>query len=494
MATQRAAALAGLDLKNGEHLGLLLHDDPALLVYALAAFACGAIAVPLAADLDERTLRHTLTGHSVRLLVTSDLKSVHAKAVSLLQSGCIDRVIVVPQTSQVASGAAIRLRLLGANRFARTPPDQAASFVRESDLLRDAATRVSSNGRSLRPAAADDVAFAPMIRPDTASSTPALTHAALAANIDQMLAALPPLALGSERILAAVPLSDPLAFNIVTGLALSRTAETIIPENLTPAALTRSLNRCRPTVVIAAPALLAETLAEPRLQRPALADLKFTLTLGPRPSQRMIDGYKAATLAPLLLGLCLDQAVAAIAEPRSARLGEGYRGLAGTCFAVRDLADTSREVPCGERGVLYVSGPQIARRSRGESFLNTGQVGVVGTTGHIAVVDAISDLIVASGYMIYPSRIENALIEHPGVTDAAVIGVSEGRRGQAPKAFVILKRGMSVTERDLRSHLSTRISKIEMPADIDFCSALPRTPYGVVDKDALRREEAQRRR
>ena len=108
------------------------------------------------------------------------------------------------------------------------------------------------------------------------------------------------------------------------------------------------------------------------------------------------------------------------------------------------------------------------------------------------MVDRVEDLIVAAGYMIYPSRIEDALLEHSNVTEAAVIGVSDGRRGNAPKAFVVLQRGIAVTERDLRLHLATRISKIEMPADIDFCTSLPRTAFGFVCKATLRRQEAGR--
>ena len=320
-----------------------------------------------------------------------------------------------------------------------------------------------------------------------------------------MIPALPPLAQGGERILAAIPLTAPLAFNTITGLALAHAAELVIPQALTPHALALALIRCQPTVIVAAPALLAEALSDPAFRHVALHKLKFTLTLGPRAPQRTTALIAAAAKAPLLQSYSLEDAavIVALAEPQQTPSSEAaaptavlsYTPLAGTRFTVRDLAGPAREIPSGERGALYVSGPQFAPQSLDQAgCLRTGDVGLIDATGRIRVIDHSTDLIVASGYMIYPSRIEDALTEHPGVTTAAVIGVSDGRRGNAPKAFVVLKRGLAITERDLRTHLASRISKIEMPADIDFCPRLPLTPFGTVDKDALRREEAARRR
>jgi long-chain acyl-CoA synthetase len=155
---------------------------------------------------------------------------------------------------------------------------------------------------------------------------------------------------------------------------------------------------------------------------------------------------------------------------------------------------------------LCISGPQVPRAGHVSPNLSafvatglhagdlrTGDLATLDAAGRIVVIDRVEDLIVAAGYVIYPRRIEAALLEHPGVSDAAAIGIDDGRRGQAPKAFVVLKRGLAITERDLRLFLADRISKIEMPADIDFTTRLPRTPYGLVCKMTLRRQEAARR-
>ena len=462
-------------LPPGAPIALLLPGGPALVTYTFAAFRTGFAPFSMAAG----GIPSAAACRGARLLVTTDFKPNLGQAVSLVQAGFIGRVIIVPHASQIAAGSALRLRLFSANRLGPVPPALTSAFLRESDLI-------AASG------------------PAAAVPAPGVPLEALAANVAQLVAALPPLARGTERILAAIPLTAPLAFSAVTGLAAAHAAELVIPDSLIPGVLARAVNRCRPTVIVAAPALLAEAYADTAFRHLSLQSLKLTLALGPRAPQPIITLIAGAAKAPLVQAYGLEEpgVILALAEPAqppnapapgpAAMLS--YHPLAGTRFAVRDLAGPARDIPRGERGALVVSGPQFPPQALTEGgFMRTGNVGLIDPAGRIVVIDRAADLIVASGYMIYPSRIEEALAEHPGVTTVAVIGVSDGRRGNAPKAFVVLKRGMAVTERDLRSHLSSRISKIEMPADIDFCARLPRTPFGTVDKTALRQEEAARK-
>ncbi|HSR79902.1 MAG TPA: long-chain fatty acid--CoA ligase, partial [Hyphomicrobiaceae bacterium] len=98
------------------------------------------------------------------------------------------------------------------------------------------------------------------------------------------------------------------------------------------------------------------------------------------------------------------------------------------------------------------------------------------------------------GYNVYPRRIEEAIYEHPAVEEVTVIGINDGYRGEAPKAFIKLKAGAAATEADIRKHLEAKISKIEMPAEIEFRDALPKTMIGKLSKKELKAEEEQRRK
>jgi long-chain acyl-CoA synthetase len=113
--------------------------------------------------------------------------------------------------------------------------------------------------------------------------------------------------------------------------------------------------------------------------------------------------------------------------------------------------------------------------------------------GFIFIVDRIKDLIICSGYNVYPRRIEEAIYEHPAVEAVTVIGIPDQYRGEAPKAFIKLKAGHSATKTDILKHLEPKISRIEMPAEIEFRDALPKTMIGKLSKKELKAEEMQRR-
>ncbi len=113
--------------------------------------------------------------------------------------------------------------------------------------------------------------------------------------------------------------------------------------------------------------------------------------------------------------------------------------------------------------------------------------------GFAYIVDRIKDMILCSGFNVYPRRIEEAIYEHPSVDEVTVIGVPDKHRGEAPKAFVKLRAGARVTQDEMIEFLTARIAKIEMPAEIEFREQLPKTPIGKLSKKELVAEEKAKR-
>src|SRR5690606_35063132 len=113
--------------------------------------------------------------------------------------------------------------------------------------------------------------------------------------------------------------------------------------------------------------------------------------------------------------------------------------------------------------------------------------------GFYFIVDRIKDLIICSGFNVYPRRIEEAIYEHPAAEEVTVIGIKDGYCGEAPQAFIKLKSGMSATVADIFKHLEPKISKIEMPSQIEFRDSLPKTLIGKLSKKELVAEEARKR-
>jgi len=142
----------------------------------------------------------------------------------------------------------------------------------------------------------------------------------------------------------------------------------------------------------------------------------------------------------------------------------------------------------------YYKRPDDTAEQMVGDFLRTGDVARMDAEGFFFIEDRIKDLIISSGFNVYPRRIEEAIYEHPAVEEVTVIGIKDQYRGEAPKAFIKLKAGMPATEADIRKHLETKLSKIELPAEIEFRDALPKTMIGKLSKKELKAEEAARQR
>ena len=112
--------------------------------------------------------------------------------------------------------------------------------------------------------------------------------------------------------------------------------------------------------------------------------------------------------------------------------------------------------------------------------------------GHFFLVDRLKDLILCSGYNVYPRMVEEAIYLHPSVAEVTVIGIEDEYRGQSPKAFVKLKDGEELTEAEMKSFLEDKLSKIEMPSQIEFRLELPKTIIGKLSKKELVAEEAKK--
>ena len=141
----------------------------------------------------------------------------------------------------------------------------------------------------------------------------------------------------------------------------------------------------------------------------------------------------------------------------------------------------------------YWHKPQETADSFVDGALRTGDVGYFDEDGYLFLVDRIKDVILCGGFNVYPRVIEDALYEHPAVFEAVVIGIDDEYRGQAPKAFVTLKSGMSTTPQDLKAFLAERLNKIEMPKEIEIRDSLPKTLIGKLSKKELVAEEKAKR-
>lgn len=209
-------------------------------------------------------------------------------------------------------------------------------------------------------------------------------------------------------------------------------------------------------------------------------------------------------------------------ELTGCRIFEGYGLTEGTCIvtssplddtarpgtvgvplpgtAIRIVDEAGREQPPGSPGEILVRGPQVMRGYLGrpeataetirDGWLATGDIGSLDEDGFLTVLDRKKDMLLVSGFNVYPAEIEEVLRQHPAIAEAAVVGVPDARSGELPWAFLVRREGMAADERDVREHAERRLTRYKLPRRWLFLDALPKSPVGKV----LRRELRDRAR
>lgn len=180
----------------------------------------------------------------------------------------------------------------------------------------------------------------------------------------------------------------------------------------------------------------------------------------------------------------------------SARVGT--IGLPVPSTDVKLMDDNGKEAPIGERGEIWVKGPQVmqgyynrpdatAEVITADGYLKTGDVGVFSEDGYLTIVDRIKDMILVSGFNVYPNEIEEVVAMHPKVMEAAAIGIPSEKSGESVKIFVV-KKDPSLTEEELMEHCRKNLTGYKVPKEVEFRTELPKTPIGKILRRMLRPE------
>jgi long-chain acyl-CoA synthetase len=267
------------------------------------------------------------------------------------------------------------------------------------------------------------------------------------------------------------------------------------------AAVMAAIRRCRPTVIPGVPTLF-KALMDKGATKEDLSSLRSCVSGGAPLPRQVQEDFEALSGCSVTEGYGLTEASpVCFANPPGERNRPGTIGLPvpGTRAEIRSLEDPSRALPVGEKGELCVSGPQVMKGywNRPEEtaavlgpdgFLRTGDVGIMDADGYVTLVDRIKDLILVSGFNVYPRVVEEALYRHHDVAAATVVGMPDEYRGEAPAAFVEPRPGATLTEEALREFLKDKLSPVEMPRLIEVRQSLPRSTVGKLTKTELRAE------
>ncbi|WP_194715818.1 AMP-binding protein [Noviherbaspirillum soli] len=498
LADRAAQGLRALGVAPGVPVGLYLPNTPH---YALAFFAvlkAGGTVVnfsPLdAADV----VRHKIADSQTEIVITLDLPALYPMMASMLGSTRLRRLVV---------GSLADMGMRG-------PPAESPgiafddSHIRFQDLI-------ANDGAPLSAPPADlEEAIAVLQYTGGTTGLPkgaVLSHAMLSAACSQALLNTrhdDGMRLGQEIFLCVLPLFHiyALTFNLLLALRLGAT--TILHQRFEPERAIAEIAERRVTVFFGVPTMFTALNACALLDTADLSSLRFCNSGGAPLAQEAARRFREAAGQIVLEGWGMTElcGVGTI-TPRGTVGPPGACGipLCGVDIRFLDVNDPGRTVPYGERGEICVAGPNVLRRywlqpqasadaMTADGYFRTGDVGYMDADGYLHISDRVKDMLLCSGYNVYPRLIEEAVYRHPSVVEVIVIGVDDPYRGQHPKAFIRLRDGAApFTLEALKLFLKDALGKHEMVQAIEFRAALPKTAVGKLSKKELYEEERARR-
>jgi long-chain acyl-CoA synthetase len=261
----------------------------------------------------------------------------------------------------------------------------------------------------------------------------------------------------------------------------------------------KELAKHKYTMISGVNTLFNALLNHPDFAKLDFSHLKIAVGGGMAVQKAVADRWKQVTGSTLIEGYGLTEtAPAATANPLDLKEYSGSIGvpMPSTDVEIRD--DNDRALPLGEAGEICIRGPQVmagywqrpdetAKVLGSDGFLHTGDIGVMDPKGFIRIVDRKKDMIIVSGFKVFPNEIEQVVAMHPGVLECAVVGVPDPHSGEVPKVYVV-KKDPNLTEQDVLEHCRRELTGYKRPKYVEFRSELPKTNVGKILRRALRED------
>lgn len=331
-----------------------------------------------------------------------------------------------------------------------------------------------------------------------------LTNRNLVANMVQMKAWMQPfLKEGEEVALCPLPLYHIFAFSVNCLALMSQGAENVLVTNARDIPSLIKIMKARPVSLVSG----VNTLFNALLNHPDFAScdfsrLKITVGGGMAVQKPVAERWQQVTGCFLSEGFGMTEASPVItANPFD---GSGRLGTIGIPFPstdVRIIDETGNVLAPGEIGEIQCRGPQVMKGYYNrpdatadtirEGWLCTGDIGVMEPDGYFRIVDRKKDMILVSGFNVYPNEIEEVVVSHPKVLEAAAIGLPDEKSGEVVKIFVV-KKDASLTESELLAFCRENLTGYKMPKSVEFRTELPKTNVGKILRRELRDEAVKK--
>ncbi|HZG75302.1 MAG TPA: long-chain fatty acid--CoA ligase [Paenibacillus sp.] len=491
-----ANAIRRLGVVKGERVAIMLPNCPAAVIAYYGALLAGAVVVQTNPLYKPHELKHQLSDSGAALIVTLDQLYPRVEA-------------ALPHT---------KLRNVLLTSIAENLPWPKSwlyplKLKREKQFVRVAYTgRTLSFKRLLAAASAEpvDVPIDPeedlAVLQYTGGTTGVakgvmLTHYNLVANTHQNALWNYKAKKGEERFLAALPLFHVFGLTVLMNQAALLAGELILLPRFEAETVLKTIDKKKPTVFPGAPTMYIALINHPRINEYDMSSVEVCVSGSSSLPLEVQEKFEALSGSRLIEGYGMTEASPVThANPI---WGTRKIGCVGVPFPDTEAkivdGETGEELPVGTIGEIVVRGPQVMKgywnrpeetaKALKDGWLYTGDMGTMDADGFFSVVDRKKDIIIASGYNVYPREVEEVLYEHPAVKECVVAGIPDAYRGETVKAYVVLKDGAEVSAEALGAYCREMLAAYKVPRVFDFRAELPKTMIGKPLRRALIEEE-----
>ncbi len=461
--TGLAAELSELGVA-GERVVFILSNSLDICVAYFAGHLARAQITPLNPLYTEREMRPMLEDAAPRVLIYDEAN--HER------DGRLAAELNIPHVIRIGAGA-------GSRRVSR-PDDWPATRVPASlPQPEDLGTLQFTGGTTGRSKGAN------------------LTHAATSINLSQREVIFP-MRDDVERCLCVMPLFHCYASHTNLHAMAYHRGTLVIQKRYHPADVLENVNRERITLFGGSPTLFVGLMNFPGFAQADFSRLHLSCSGGSPLPAEVLARWEERTKTPIIEGYGQTESGPVISfNPVNGVRKPGSVGvpIGQTELQIVDIESGVKLLPTGEKGEIRLRGPQLMRdyRNRPEEtaqrlrdgWLYTGDVGELDSDGYLFVTGRKKEMIIVSGYNVFPREVEEVLHAEPGIKEAAVVGRADDYRGELPVAFVVAKEGATLNSAALGAFCADRLAKYKVPAEFRIVEALPKTGVGKIDKLTL---------
>lgn len=493
-----AAYLQKIGVQAGDRVAVMMVNVPQFLIAVAGIMRIGAILVNVNPLYTAPELEHQLTDAGAKVVVVLE-NFANTVAKVLPQAPSVQHIIVA------TIGDMLGIKGPVVNFVLRHVRKQIPAFdIPKATSFKAAIAQGKSSNYTPYRAKRDDIAVLQYTGGTTGvAKGAALSHDNLIANTLQAEAwNIPVLQTKNGRTefvnVAALPLYHIFAFTVSMMLTMRLGGSVVlIPNPRDIPAMLKELRRYRVTALPAVNTLFNGLVNHPDFKTVDWSGLKVSLGGGMAVQSAVAEQWLAATGCPICEGYGLSETSPVLScTPADTKVFSGTIGLPMPSTHMKCIDDNENEVALGEWGELAAKGPQVmqgywqrpdetAKTMTADGYLKTGDIGVMDERGYFKIVDRKKDMILVSGFNVYPNEVEEVVSQIPGVLECACVAVPDEHTGEAVKLFIV-KKDPSLTEDAVRQHCRSNLAGYKRPKHIEFRSELPKTPVGKILRRVLR--------